>query len=68
MVKIENDDIKFVLLIWYSDTRIVSQKIKLIFNLENWLWILEMPNGSASIVLKDIKKSFEYVYFCMKFY
>ena len=35
---------KVVLLIWYSEKKIVFGKIKLIFGLENWLWFLKMPN------------------------
>ena len=33
--------IKVVILVWYSCKKIIFRKIKLIFDLENWLWKLK---------------------------
>ena len=35
---------KFVLLVWYSNTKIIFRIIELVFGLRNRLWKLKMPN------------------------
>ena len=50
--------IKHVLLIYYSNTKIVFRKIKLIFEQVNLLWKLKKSNfWQPQIVLQDIKKN-----------
>jgi hypothetical protein len=54
--------IKLVLLIWYLYKKIVFRKIKLIFDLENWLNIgnVQFLMAHHSLGLQNIKISFEY--------
>ena len=68
--KIENELIKDVLLIYYSNTKIVFRKIKLILGVkkslktENVKFLTSLPQ----VVLKDMKKSFEGTHLVAKNY
>ena len=43
-IKLKMMLIKIVVLIWYSNKKIIFMKFKLCFGPKNWLWILKMPN------------------------
>ena len=47
--------LKVVLLVWYSDTKIILKMMKLIFSLKTWLWKLDMVN----FWLRSIKLSYK---------
>ena len=49
--------IKLVLLIRYSDKKIIFRKIELIFGLQNWLWKLKLSNFWQSSIKRSYKIS-----------